>query len=157
MITIKNILVPTDFSEPAVAALNYGRTLAAQFSATLHIVHVVDDLTLKAITAEGFVSYMPDLQRELEEAARKRLDALIAGEAPGAAGIVSAIITSNSAADAIATYAKDAHLDVIVIGTHGRSGVSRLLLGSVAERVVRTAPCPVLTVHATAAAIEAAA
>ena len=108
MITIKNILVPTDFSEPAVAALNYGRTLAAQFSATLHIVHVVDDLTLKAITAEGFVSYMPDLQRELEEAARKRLDALIAGEAAGAAGIVPAIITSNSAADAIVTYAKDA-------------------------------------------------
>jgi nucleotide-binding universal stress UspA family protein len=157
MITIKTILVPTDFSEPAVAALNYGRTLAAQFGATLHVVHVVEDLMLKAITAEGFVTYMPDLQRQLEEAARKRLDAVIAGQAAGAARIVPTIITSNSAAEAIATFAKDARVDVIVIGTHGRSGVSRLLLGSVAERVVRTAPCPVLTVHAGAGAIQAAA
>jgi nucleotide-binding universal stress UspA family protein len=156
MITIKTILVPTDFSEPAAAALNYGRTLAAQFGATLHVVHVVEDLMLKAITAEGFVSYMPDLQRELEEAARTRLDAVVAGQGAGAR-IVPTIITSNAAADAIATYAKDARVDVIVIGTHGRSGVSRLLLGSVAERVVRTAPCPVLTVHADAGAIEAAA
>ena len=154
MIAIKKILVPTDFSEPAVAALDYGRTLAAQFGATLHVVHVVEDLTLKAMTAEGFVSYLPDLQRELEDAARKRLDAVIAAETPGAAGMV---ITSNSAADAIVTYGKDARVDLIVIGTHGRSGVSRLLLGSVAERVVRTAPCPGLAVHAAAAAIEAAA
>ena len=55
MITIKNVLVPTDFSEPAVAALAYGRTLAAHFAATLHVVNVVEDLALKTITAEGFV------------------------------------------------------------------------------------------------------
>jgi len=157
MITIKNVLVPTDFSEPAVAALAYGRTLAAQFSATLHVVNVVEDLALKTITAEGFVAFMPDLQRELEEAARKQLDAVVAGPPAAPAGIVSAVVTSNSTADAIVTYARNAAVDVIVIGTHGRSGVSRLLLGSVAERVVRTAPCPVLTVHAAAAAIEAAA
>ena len=157
MITIKNVLVPTDFSEPAIVALNYGRTLAAQFSATLHVVHVVEDLTMKAITVEGFVSYMPDLQRELEEEARKRLDAAVAGQGPVPAGIVSAVVMSNSTADAIATYAKNAAVDVIVIGTHGRNGVSHLLLGSVAERLVRTAPCPVLTVHAAGRTIEAAA
>jgi nucleotide-binding universal stress UspA family protein len=157
MISIKNVLVPTDFGEPAVAALTYGRTLAARFSATLHVVNVVEDLALKTITAEGFVSFMPDLQREIEEAARKRLDALLTGQGPDPAGIVSAVVTSNATADAIATYAKNAGVDVIVIGTHGRSGVSRLLLGSVAERVVRTAPCPVLTVHADAVKTEAAA
>ena len=100
---------------------------------------------------------MPDLQRELEAAARTRLDAVVASEAPAPAGIVGALVTSNSIADAIVTYAKNAAVDVIVIGTHGRGGVSRLLLGSVAERVVRTAPCPVLTVHAAAGAVEAAA
>jgi nucleotide-binding universal stress UspA family protein len=57
------------------------------------------------------------------------------------------VVTSNAPADAVAKYAKEARIDLIVIGTHGRSGMSRLLLGSVAERVVRTAPCPVLTVH----------
>jgi universal stress protein A len=153
MIAIKTILVPTDFSEPAIAALHYGRTLAAQFSATLHLVHVVEDLALKTISAEGFVSYMPDLQRELEEAARTRLDALVAANGPAA----TRIVTSNSTANAIAAYAQEIHADIIVIGTHGRSGVSRLLLGSVAERVVRTAPCPVLTVHADAPVVEAAA
>jgi len=156
MIAIKRILVPTDFSEPAGAALAYGRTLAAQFSATLHVVHVVENLALKTITAEGFVSFMPDLQRELEDAARQRLDALVTKGSGAVQGTVTAVVTSNSTAEAVVTYARDAGVDVIVIGTHGRSGVSRLLLGSVAERVVRTAPCPVLTVHAGAATVGAA-
>jgi nucleotide-binding universal stress UspA family protein len=157
MLTIQKVLVPTDFSEPAAAALQYARTLAAQFSATLHVVHVAEDLTRKAITAEGFISLMPDLQRELEDAARQRLASFLARAAPGMAAPTTAVVTSNATGEAIATYARDHQIDVIVIGTHGRGGVSRLLLGSVAERVVRTAPCPVLTVHADPATVGAAA
>jgi nucleotide-binding universal stress UspA family protein len=155
MITIQNVLVPIDFSEPSEAALRFGHTLAAQFGATLHVLHVVEDLALKTITAEGFVSYMPDLQREIEEAAQTRLKTTVAGLTAGsgkAVKVVTSLVTSNTTAESIGAAAKAAQIDVIVIGTHGRSGVSRLLLGSVAERVVRTAPCPVLTVHRDAGA-----
>jgi nucleotide-binding universal stress UspA family protein len=147
MILIRNVLVPTDFSDTAAAAVDYGRTLAEQFSATLHLVHVVDDVALKTIAAEGFASYMPDLQRAIDDSARKQLDA-VAGRSGAASATIRRVIMSNQAAEAIVTYAASAAIDMIVIGTHGRTGVSRLLYGSVAERVVRTAPCPVLTVHA---------
>ena len=147
MIAIKNILAATDFSDVAEAALSYGRTLAEQFSATLHVVHVVEDIALRAVTADGFITVMPELQRELEEAARKQLDTALSRVPSRAPKPVARVVTSNTTAEAIVTYAREARVDLIVIGTHGRGGMSRLLLGSVAERVVRTAPCPVLTVH----------
>ena len=147
MIAINNILVATDFSDVAEAALTYGRTLAEQFSATLHVVHVVEDIALKTVTADGFVTLMPELQRQLEEAARKRLDAALGGVPSRGPKPVARVVTSNATAEAIVTYAREARVDLTVIGTHGRGGMSRLPLGSVAERVVRTAPCPVLTVH----------
>ena len=154
MIAIKTVLVPTDFSEPAIAALHYGRTLAAQFSATLHLVHVVEDLALKTITAEGFVSV------HAGSAAGTRGGGTHASRCP-----CRRQRTRNCANRHVEFHRErasrcapeDIHADIIVIGTHGRSGVSRLLLGSVAERVVRTAPCPVLTVHADVPVVEAAA
>jgi universal stress protein A len=147
MIVLKNILVATDFSEVSDAALSYGRTLADQFGATLHVVHVVEDLARMTFTTDGFVSSIPGLQKELEDAARTELDAALGrvrGRGPQPQAFV---IISNIRAGAIVDYAKNANIDLIVIGTHGRGGMSRLLLGSVAERVVRTAPCPVLTVN----------
>ena len=147
MIAIKHILVASDFGDVAEAALTYGRTLAEQFSATLHVVHVVEDIALKTVTADGFVTLMPELQRGLEDAARKRLDAVLGRVPSRGQKPVARAVTSNATAEAIVTYAGEARVDLIVIGTHGSRGMSRLLLGSVAERVVRTAPCPVLTVH----------
>ena len=147
MIVIKNILVATDFSDVSAAALSYGRTLAEQFAATLRLVHVVEDVSTMSFTADGFVTLMPELQKELQEAAHTQLQAALAqGQWRGPRPLAS-VITSNARAAAIIDFAKNAHVDLIVIGTHGRGGMSRLLLGSVAERVVRTAPCPVLTVH----------
>jgi len=147
MIAIKNILVATDFSEVSDAALSYGRTLAEQFAATLHIVHVVEDLATMTFTTDGFVSQIPGLQQELEDAARTQLDDALARTQWRGPRPETIVLTSNARAAAIIDYAKKASIDLIVIGTHGRGGMSRLLLGSVAERVVRTAPCPVLTVH----------
>jgi nucleotide-binding universal stress UspA family protein len=147
MIAIKRILVATDFSEASEQALDYGRTVAQQFNASLHVVHVVENLAMKTILADGFLSVLPELQRDLEAAARTRLDALIARLAAEGVRSEGHVVTSTATAEAIVTYAQEESVDLIVIGTHGLGGMSRFLLGSVAERVVRTARCPVLTIR----------
>ncbi len=147
MIAIKDILVATDFSDASNAALSYGRTLAEQFAARLLVVHVVEDIATMNLTVDSFVTLLPKLQKELEDAARTQLDAALARGQWRGPRPQTAVITSNARAAAIVDYAQNAGADLIVIGTRGRGGISRLLLGSVAERVIRTAPCPVLAVH----------
>jgi nucleotide-binding universal stress UspA family protein len=90
---------------------------------------------------------LPDLQKELEENARQQVDVVVIDDDRQRLHAESIVLAAASAARAIVDDAKDQGIDLIVIGTHGRGVVSRMLLGSVAERVVRTAPCPVLTVH----------
>jgi nucleotide-binding universal stress UspA family protein len=90
---------------------------------------------------------LPDLQHEAEEAARKALDDLIIDNDPNPLSVCRTLLLSNAPAAAIVDYAQREPIDLIVTGTHGRGAVSHLLLGSVAERVVRTAPCPVLTIR----------
>jgi nucleotide-binding universal stress UspA family protein len=147
MVAIRNVAVPTDFSEISAAALRYGETMAERFDATLHLVHVVENIGMRSITADGFLAVIPELQREAEADARRKLDAAIDRLRARGLRLEGRVITSSATAHAIVTYAQDAGIDLIVIGTHGHGGMSRLLLGSVAERVVRTARCPVLTVH----------
>lgn len=142
MISIHNVLVATDFSEFSEAALEYGRTLAGHFGARLHLLHVADELLAVNVGVEGYVTEMVTWQRDVEEAARRQLDDRLAGT--DGHGIV---LTSNAPAQAIVDYEKRANIDLIVLGTHGRGAVTRWVMGSVAERVVRTASCPVLTVH----------
>ena len=144
MIALKNILVATDFSEPAAVALAYGRDLARTFNARLHVVHFVND-----------VHYAPELglvgaelQKDLERVAWRDLDAIITSDDTRTLALVTDVRTSINAAAGIVDYAKKNAIDLIITGTHGRGAVKHLLMGSVAERVVRTAPCPVLTVHA---------
>ena len=146
MITLNNILVATDFSAPSDAALTYARALARIFGATVHVLHVVDDLYLR-LGGEAYVATIPDVQKGLEEAAWKRLEELLIDNDPVPLPTKPVVITSSAPALAIVAYAGEAHIDLIVVGTHGRGGVAHLLLGSVAERVVRTGPCPVLTVR----------
>jgi nucleotide-binding universal stress UspA family protein len=143
MILLKKILVATDFNQPSDAALTYGRALAQRFDATLTVLHVAHVVTTAIGTAGGrFV----DAQRDAEEAARLRVQALLTEEERRALGAMAVAIVSVVPEDTIVRFAKDADVDLIVLGTHGRSGVAHMLLGSVAEKVVRTAPCPVLTV-----------
>ena len=146
MILIKNVLVATDFSEPSNAALNYGRELARTFAATLHVLHVADIATVQ-YGIELYSTLLPELQQEVEAAARKQVEGLITEEDRLALRAKPVIVTAGSKAAAIVGYASQHRMDLIVIGTHGRGAVSHLLMGSVAERVVRTATCPVLTVH----------
>jgi nucleotide-binding universal stress UspA family protein len=137
MIALKRILVATDFGPAADAALTYGRALATSFGATLHVMHVAENFFLRPTVADPH-ALKAAVARRLEERLtaddRIRLDARAVLE------------TSDHAANEITRYAKDADIDLIVMGTHGRGGFSHMLVGSVAERVVRTASCPVLTV-----------
>jgi len=147
MIALKKILVATDFSEPSDAALAYGRELARTFGASLTVVHVVDNILTRAYGTDGVVLVDPELQREIETSAQRQVDSLLFDEDRQALGAVGLVITSTSPSAAIVTYAHDASVDLIVMGTHGRGAIAHLLMGSVAERVVRIAPCPVLTVR----------
>jgi len=147
MIAIKNILVATDFGEASDSALSYGRELAGRFGATLHVLNVVENFYVTTFGAETYAAFVPDIQRELETTARKRLDELLIdsdGSGPATRPVVT---TSGSPAYAIVDYARENRIDLIVMGTHGRGALAQLMMGSVAERVVRIASCPVLTVR----------
>jgi nucleotide-binding universal stress UspA family protein len=146
MIDLKNILVATDFSDASNAALNYGRALARHFDAGLHVVHVVQNLQAQAF-GDGYIAALPELQADLEEAARRGLAALLIDNDEKPLRTTSAVVRSGMPAAAIVEYANTHGIDIIVMGTHGGGALAHLLMGSVAERVVRTAPCPVLTVR----------
>ena len=147
MIAIKNILVPTDFGEASDAALTYGRELASRFGATLHVLHVANNIYLNAFGAESYAVMAPRMQADLEANARKELDELLIDSDKSGPPTTRAILTSSTPAYAIVDYAHDKHIDLIVMGTHGRGPLAHMIMGSVAERVVRTASCPVLTVR----------
>jgi nucleotide-binding universal stress UspA family protein len=146
MITLTDILVATDFSEPSRAALIYGCALARTFRSRVHVVHVVRSIPTAFAGAEAYVVSVPDLQRQIEDAARQELDALPIDD-EGVRAIRRVLITSNAPDAAVVDYARREHIGLVVTGTHGRGTVTHALVGSVAERIVRTAPCPVLTVR----------
>jgi nucleotide-binding universal stress UspA family protein len=146
MFTLKTILVPTDFSEASQAALDYAKALAAPFGASLHLVHVMEDLLAHAWAAEVYVASMPNLRDEIEKEARERLSAMLAPGEHQQFASVAALLTGNPFLEII-RYAKTQQVDLIVIGTHGRGAIAHMLLGSVTEKVVRKSPCPVLTVR----------
>lgn len=145
--TITRILVPTDFSAAADAALDFARTIAATFGASLHLLHVFEDPFVPgAFGVETYVPIPPATHAALLEDAKARLAHRLPPGDQGRFHGTTEIVTGISA-PAIVEYARENSIDLIVMGTHGRTGVEHLLLGSVAERVVRTAHCPVLTVH----------
>jgi nucleotide-binding universal stress UspA family protein len=147
VIEIKNVLVATDFSEPSEAALLYGKDFARAYGASLHVVHVADDLAARAGTPFEITPDIGRLQVQLETDARKRLDGLLTTEERNSLRAKTVLRFSTQVADGIIAYARDEKIDLILVGTHGRTGISHFFMGSVAQRVVRLAPCPVLTVR----------
>ena len=154
--TVTRILVPTDFSEPSDAALEYATTLAGNLGASLHLLHIFEDPYLYggAIAAEMYAPVPADLRESLRDEAKTRLRERIEKLDAGRFHTTAEVYTGPSA-KAITDYATAQNIDLIVMGTHGRGGMAHLLLGSVAERIVRTAPCPVLTVRTATAEIPA--
>jgi len=140
----KRILVPTDLDEGALEALDVACDLGRPFGATIYLVNAV------TLTALG----VPELGMALTGAAldgmiadnQRALDKLVA-ERKGKATFAQPLVASGDPVSVIVDTATQFAIDMIVMTTHGRRGVSRMLLGSVTERVVRSAPCPVLTVR----------
>lgn len=143
---ITTIMVPTDFSYTSDAALGYARMLAARFGASLHLLHVVDE---PGSWSEVYAA-IPDIRDRLSADAERRLEA-IAACLPPPLRATSAVVC-GAPVPTIVKVAESTGADLIVMGTHGRRGMGHVLLGSVAERVVRLAPCPVLTVRERGAA-----
>jgi nucleotide-binding universal stress UspA family protein len=142
-----HILVPTDFSVYSDAALEYARAIAAQFRSTLHLLHVIDaQLVAGPPGSEIYIGESAELHAELFDNAKDRL-AQRAARPAGAPFTVTTEVIVGTSAPAIIDVAAGRGIDLIVMGTHGRTGLAHLLMGSVAERVVRFAPCPVLTIR----------
>lgn len=151
-----HILVPMDFSAPSDAALECARAVAVQFAGTLHLLHVAEDPYRALYSAEVFVPEVEGLRDEILADALGRLKArLRRADVEQLHATADAVI--GTPAMSIVEYAEGHDIDLIVMGTHGRGGMSHLLMGSVAERVVRTAPCPVLAVRETRKTATAAA
>ena len=144
MILMNSVLVAFDFGETSRSALTYGKNLARAFGGRLHVLHVANVISTSA--AQFCPEGPGEPEAKASEIALNQLYSLLAAE-DALPYANAAVRVSPSPAQEIVEYAREIHADVVVIGTHGRSGVSRLLMGSVAENVVRNAPCPVLVVR----------
>ena len=142
---VKRILCPVDFSDSSDHAMRYAAALAGTFGADLTLLHVVAPV-VAALPGE---TALPDMLQtnidELVEACRKRLELTVDTLAADGLTVQHKVVNGVPFIEII-RYAREAETDLIVMGTHGRTGLGHLLIGSVAERVVRKAPCPVLTV-----------
>jgi nucleotide-binding universal stress UspA family protein len=139
---VKTILVPSDFSAGAQTALDHATALARVFNAKIVVLHVIETFTytmtesLQVVNVYALVktAVEPVLDQMVQDLKKEHVTA-------------SRLLVQGKADQEIVAQAKEAGADLIVMGTHGRRGVSHVFMGSVAERVVRTAPCPVLTVR----------
>ena len=149
MIAIKNVLVATDFSPASDTALAYGRELARHFGGALHILHVVENVHAYTVGTDAAIGALipSTLQDELEKSARRQLEALVREDDRRELKATAVLLTGHGTAIEIVTFAKESGIDIIVVGTTGRGPMSHLLMGNVAEKVVRLAPCPVLSVR----------
>lgn len=136
----KIILVPTDFSELATEAVEYAIALAAKLDAQVQLFHAV------SIPAAGYDGLVASLVEAMMSDAQRALDKLVAQHG-ARARFAPPRCEIGDARGRIDAFAREIQADLIVLGTHGRHGVSRLLIGSVAEAVARMAPCPVLLVR----------
>ncbi|MGK5094066.1 universal stress protein [Deltaproteobacteria bacterium TL4] len=146
MIQMKHILLPTDCSEPSKSALRYAFEFGKQFQAEVTLLTVVDNRFMDFLGPAYFPNDMfNDLENSLEKQGHEQLkefaDKFLSSEVK-----MNLVVLQGDPVTEIIHYAKDQEIDVIIIGTHGHTGLAHMLLGSIAEKVVRHAPCPVLTV-----------
>ncbi len=147
MVQIRKILYPTDFSELSEHALRYALSFAESNRAELHVLHVVDEAYQYWMAMGPGALPMGPPPDEMLEIARKELSKFVESKVKAAGvTVISAALLGRPFME-IVSYAREKQIDLIVLGTHGRSGLRHAILGSVAERVVRKAPCPVLTIR----------
>lgn len=144
--TVQHILVPTDFSADAEQAVDYAITLASAFRARVTLLHVIYEVLWAA--GEVAMTLPPSYFAELEAATQQQMEkALQRVRSAGLEG--DTMVVYGLPFEHIVAVARDQGVDLIVMGTHGRTGLKHVLMGSVAERVVRMAPCPVLVTRST--------
>ena len=142
---IKRILFPTDFSEGSDNALPYAVDMAKNYGAKLYVIHVIQDIAQMTGWYVPHVS-MDELAKDIEAGAKKEMDRYGIEQLRGVKDIERSVL-KGTPNDEIIKFASENKMDMIVIGTHGRKGLDRVIFGSTAERVVRDAPCPVLSVR----------
>lgn len=148
IVPIRRILLPTDFSPPAKEAAEYAMAFADRFGAELHLFHVVPQV-MPYDDASGMWITTGNETEQLLEAAEEQLRKNVLDPQWSAEHPVIHKTILGFAVDEILMYAKENDIDLIVMGTHGYSWLAHMLIGSVAEKVVRMATCPVLTIHPT--------
>ena len=138
-IALKNVLFTTDFSEVSQTALFYAESIARRYGSTLTVAHAISPVETRMVPPEGWGA----CQQAIDEAASERMNEL---DQRLRAMPHRVMIEHGLVGDVIAELIETTHADLLVMGTHGRFGVSRLLMGSVAEEIFRQTPCPVLTI-----------
>ena len=152
--SFNRILVPVDFSAHSKKAIRFAATIANKFGARVSLLHVVEDpFVTGAWQSDAFVPNIPELLNDLIQAAETQLHDL-KKDLAGHGFVVETAVITGKPARAIVEHAANGHFDLIVMGTHGRTGLTHAVMGSVAERVVQRAACAVLTVREAAQAAE---
>lgn len=144
-LTIKKILVPIDFSDYSKSALRYSINFAKSFNASITLIYVVEPIIYPPDFSMGQIA-IPTVNTEWDERAKEELDKLAKNEIPAEVKVKTLIKTGKPFVEIIET-AKEEDTDLIIIATHGHTGVEHILFGSTAEKVVRKSPCPVLTLR----------
>lgn len=144
-VSLNKILVPQDFSDYSLHALKYAVTFAGLFNSELVVVHVVEPIVYPADFSFGQVS-IPAMEEEIRKHSEEQLNELVAKEIPKNIKVTSIIRVGKPFIE-IVDVAKSENADLIVISSHGRTGMDHVLFGSTADKVVRKSPCPVLTVR----------
>jgi nucleotide-binding universal stress UspA family protein len=144
MIKLKKVLVPTDFSDSARHAFTYGVSFALEYEAQLVLLHVVENLTV-GYASDLFPVPMAEVFQEISGYAKAEL-AKLSEEAKHKGVTVSELVVQGKPSAEIVRYASENEVDMIVLGAHGKGMLDQALFGSTTERVMRHAPCPVLTV-----------
>ncbi len=140
---IKTILFPTDFSNGARAAMDHAVSLARDYKARIILLYVIQDISIAEWYIPSSLS-VTDLVEDMQKSAWKEMDKWAAEVAAKVGDVEKAVVRGVPFVEII-RMAKEKNVDMIVIGTHGRTGIDHMLFGSTAEKVVRKAPCPVLT------------
>jgi universal stress protein A len=144
-IRIQKILLPTDFSEYSAIATKYACELAIRFDAELHLLHTLEPYV--GSTPEfGMGLAFPNYIMEAKAAAEKTLVDVLDPKWVEGRKMIRVVVEGSPKLEII-QYAREQNIDLIVLATHGRTGLRHVIMGSVAETIVRTAPCPVLTVR----------
>jgi nucleotide-binding universal stress UspA family protein len=144
-VSLKHILAPTDFSEQSQYAKRYALSLAQQHGATVHLMHVIQDVLPVLADADSPVAsamYLTEADHSAREYLRAEAPAELAEKLR-----FELVVRRGTPFLEIVRYAREANIDMIVMATHGRTGLAHMLMGSVAEKVVRKAACPVLTIR----------